>query len=215
MRTQWAAIPWDADGPGPPYRFGTGGPRTAWPRLWTVGDRTILNHRLLGFFCSRRCPGDVILQTYDLARDLRDHGVPVIGGFHSPMEQECLRLLLRGKQPVVVCPARGIERMRVPKEWNGAIEAGRFLVLSPFPAEQARMTADLAAERNRLVTDLAAAVFIAHASAAGQTAVLAHEVLALGKPVWTFESPTNALNGTVGVHPLPSAAELREVLADD
>jgi hypothetical protein len=34
------------------------------------------------------------LKTYDLARDLRDADVPVIGGFHTPMEKECLRLLL-------------------------------------------------------------------------------------------------------------------------
>ena len=27
----------------------------------------------------------------------------------TPMARECLRLLLRGKQPVVVCPARGID----------------------------------------------------------------------------------------------------------
>lgn len=215
MRTRWAALPWNADGPGPPYRFGPGDPATAWPRLWTIGDRTLLEQRFLGFFCSRRCPGDVILRTYDLARDLRDHGVPVIGGFHSPMEQECLRLLLRGKQPVVVCPARGIERMRLPKEWSDPIEAGRLLVLSPFPAEQSRMTADLAAKRNRLVADLATAVFIAHASPAGRTAGLAGEVLAAGKPVWTFECPANAVFGTDGLRPLVSAAEVREALAVD
>ena len=31
-------------------------------------------------------------------------GVPMIGGFHTPMEQECLEVLLRGQQPVVICP---------------------------------------------------------------------------------------------------------------
>ncbi len=82
--------------------------------LWAIGDAQILNVGLLALFCSVRCPGDLILKTYDLARTLRDAGVPVIGGFHSPMEKECLRLLLRGQQPVVVCPARNIENMRVP-----------------------------------------------------------------------------------------------------
>lgn len=138
----------------------------------------------------------------------------MIGGFHSPMEQECLRLLLRGKQPVVLCPARGIERMRLPREWTDPIEAGRLLVLSPFPAEQARITTVLAAKRNRLVTGLAAAVFIAHASAAGQTAALAHEVLALGKPVWTFGCPANALLEIAGVKTAASAAEIRNALTD-
>ena len=65
---------------------------------------------LLGFFCATRCPGNVILRTYDLALPLREAGVPVIGGFHTPMEKECLEVLLRGQQPVVICPARSIEQ---------------------------------------------------------------------------------------------------------
>jgi hypothetical protein len=75
---------------------------TGFSRFWTIGDVKILNTPLLGLLCSIRCPGRVIVQTYDLARALRDAGVPVIGGFHSPMEKECLDFLLRGKQPVVV-----------------------------------------------------------------------------------------------------------------
>src|SRR5438094_1327940 len=67
-----------------------------------IGSVSLLRQRLLGFFCSARCPGAAILQTYDLARALRDAGIPVIGGFHSPMEKECLALLLRGTQPLVV-----------------------------------------------------------------------------------------------------------------
>jgi len=31
------------------------------------------------------------------ARRMRDEGVTVISGFHSPIEKECLRILLRGK----------------------------------------------------------------------------------------------------------------------
>src|SRR5438876_1122861 len=111
--------------------------------------------RKLALLCSVRCPGALILRTYDLARALRDAGVTVASGFHSPMEQECLRLLLRGRQPVVVCPARSVERMRLPAEWKPAIEAGRLLVLSPFAPHQRRMTADLAAKRNAFVAALA------------------------------------------------------------
>ena len=48
------------------------------------------------------------------------------------MERECLRLLLRGNQPVVVCPARGIDNMRIPRDWRPALDDGRLLVLSPF-----------------------------------------------------------------------------------
>lgn len=44
---------------------------------------------------------------------LRDAGVTVIGEFHSPMEKECLNILLRGSQPIIVCPARSLENMRI------------------------------------------------------------------------------------------------------
>ena len=69
---------------------------------------------------------------------MRDAGVPVIGGFQTPMEHECLRLLLRGTQPVVVCPARGIDNMRIPRDWGTALEDGRLLVLSTLPGHGSR-----------------------------------------------------------------------------
>ena len=62
--------------------------------LLTISNLSILHADLTALFCSGQCPGDVILTMYDLARAMRDAGVPVIGGFQSPMEKECLRLLL-------------------------------------------------------------------------------------------------------------------------
>ena len=84
------------------------------PEVKSKGNLGLLGMPLTALFCSNRCPGDLILKTYDLARAMRDAGVPVIGGFHTPMDRECLRLLMRGTQPVVVCPARGIDNMRIP-----------------------------------------------------------------------------------------------------
>jgi predicted Rossmann fold nucleotide-binding protein DprA/Smf involved in DNA uptake len=101
---------------------------------------------------------------------LRDAGVAVIGGFHSPMEKECLNLLLRGKQPIVICPARGLQRMRIPPAWKTPLESGRLLILSPFGEEHRRVTADLAAQRNQFVAALADKVFIAHAATGSKTA---------------------------------------------
>src|SRR5438105_10760417 len=80
------------------------------PSAITVrGNFDILDTHKVALFCSVSCPGNLIVQTYDLAVALRLAGVTVIGGFHSPMEKECLSVLLRGTQPVIVCPARGIE----------------------------------------------------------------------------------------------------------
>ena len=66
--------------------------------IQTIGNQEILCEKKLALFCSIKCPGEIILKTYDLARHLRDTGVTVISGFHSPMEKECLRILLRGEE---------------------------------------------------------------------------------------------------------------------
>ena len=161
------------------------------PEVKSKGNLSLLDETLTALFCSNRCPGNLILKTYDLARAMRDAGVPVIGGFQTPMERECLRLLLRGSQPVVVCPARGIDNMRIPREWRPALDDGRLLVLSPFPATARRPTAELAAQRNDLVADLAQRVFIAHAAPGSKTEAFARKLAETGKPLLTLDSAAN------------------------
>ncbi len=155
------------------------------------GNLRLLEEPLTALFCSQRCPGDLILKTYDLAKAMRDAGVPIIGGFQTRMEKECLRLLLRGPQPVVVCPARGIENLRVPRDWRPALDDGRLLVLSPFPATVRRPTAELAAQRNDLVASLASRVFMAHAAPGGKTEAFARKLASTGKSLLTLDSPAN------------------------
>ena len=65
--------------------------------MQTIGDAAILNQPKVALFCSVKCPGKLILETYDLAKRFRNEGILVISGFHSPMEQECLRILLRSR----------------------------------------------------------------------------------------------------------------------
>lgn len=151
--------------------------------IWAIGDIRILQQKLLGFFCSARCPGDIILKTYDLARSWRDNGIGVIGGFHSPMEKECLEFLLRGKQPLVICPARGIEKMRIPKNWRKPLDEGGLLVVSPFPGKYHRPTIALAAERNAFVAALADELFVPYAQSGGKVSEIATQSILLGKKV--------------------------------
>src|SRR5712692_8954758 len=92
--------------------------------FFTLGRSEALSQPLLGLFCSQRCPGDLIIKACDVATALRDAAVPVISGFHSPVERECLRILLRGTQPVVISLARSLERMRLPADWHDPIRQG-------------------------------------------------------------------------------------------
>lgn len=172
--------------------------------LAALGNLDILRQRKLALFCSVKCPGNLILQTYDLARGLRDAGVTVIGGFHSPMEKECLSLLLRGTQPVIICPARSIERMRIPGEWKTPFAEGRLLLLSPFAEKLRRATADLARKRNELVAALADEVFVAHAALGSKTEHFCHDVLSWGKPLLILESNENVHLLSFGAKPFRS-----------
>ncbi len=150
------------------------------PALLAVGSEAALSSRKVALFCSAKCPGAAILAAYDYARQLRDEGKTVIGGFHSPIEKECLRILLRGKQPIIICPARSLEGMRLPTEWKQAIDQGRLLLLSPFPTKYRRITAVLAQQRNDFVAALADEVWFAHITPAGQMEQLSQRVSTWG-----------------------------------
>src|SRR3990170_6732323 len=106
-------------------RLGEHAPST----LSALGNLGSLSQPRTALFCSVRCPGDAILGAYDAARKIRDEGVTVVSGFHSPVEKECLRILLRGKQPIIMCLARGLEGMRLPSEWRKPLEDERLLLL--------------------------------------------------------------------------------------
>lgn len=178
--------------------LGSDAPRT----IWALGNPEILNNKKVGFFCSAKCPGDLIIKTYDLAKKWRDDGVTVIGGFHSPMEQECLTILLRGKQSVIVCPARSIENMRLKAEYKTPLAESRLLFLAPFPKKEKRMTADLARSRNRFVAALADEIIVAHAAEGGKIEASCCELAARGKSLTTLESDANANLIALGARPL-------------
>lgn len=167
-----------------------------------LGDLSILATKMCALFCSLRCPGDLIPRTLDLAVAFRSAGITVIGGFHTPMERECLALLLRGRQPIVICPARALDNMRLPRAWSPHVDAGRILLLSPFVPGQRRSTREMATERNRLVAGLAHHIFVAHGSPGGRTEELVRDVGGWGTPVSTFAAEANANLVALGARPI-------------
>ena len=176
-------------------------------RIYAAGNPEILSQPLLALFCSSRCPGAIILKTYDVVRSLRDSGVTVVSGFHSPIEKECLRLLLRGAQPIVICPARSIERMRMPSEWRAPLAAGRLLILSPFDAKHPRVTAETAQYRNRFAAALATRILIPYAAPGSKTETFMQEVGKWGKDVVGAQHPlVSPSSGSAGARRSPHKA---------
>lgn len=177
-------------------------PETIWARgniNLLPGQNTSANKDLWALFCSRKCPGELILKTHDLAQTFKERGIPTIGGYHSPIEQECLRVLLRGVQPILLCPARSIEKMRLKPAWKDALTDERLLILSTFESRHNRSTAALANRRNAFVAALADKICIAHAAEDSKTLEFAQMLLTWGKPVFTFETPANEALFQLGV----------------
>ena len=174
------------------------------------GNVDLLNGRLVGFFCSESSPGDAILGTYDLALALRGSGVTFIGGFQSPMEKEFLSFVLRGSVSVVVCPARGIGRMRLPPPLRSPLEDGRLLLLSCFPDDVRRPTRQIVAKRNTQVAALAHCLLVPHAEPGGKVEQLCQEALGQHKRVFTLASADSRLGnlGATKLHPDEAARVL-------
>ena len=155
-----------------------------------IGNPALIGRDALALFCSRKCPGKLILRTCDLAQKWRDAGETVIGGFHSPMERECLQILLRSPHPVIVCPARGLPK-RFSPDWRRALEEGRLLVLSPFAGAVRRADADSARRRNLVVAALASRIFVAYAAPGSATESFCREIIAWKKPLFTHGDDAN------------------------
>jgi predicted Rossmann fold nucleotide-binding protein DprA/Smf involved in DNA uptake len=147
------------------------------PKILTLGNLDLLALPKTALFCSARCPGDAILRTYDQAAKWRDSGRCIISGFHSPVEKECLQILLRGAQPIIICPARSLPQ-RVPPEWKRPLASERLLILSAFAARENRVTSALATQRNEFVAALADEVWFANITPGGELERLSKRIAA-------------------------------------
>ncbi len=184
--------------------------------VYMVGNSSILARPKIALFCSVKCPGKLILETYDLAQRFRNEGVLVISPFHSPMEQECLRILLRSPNPVIWALARGAYRQipTKPVDCRNAVAEGRLVMVSPFPDTVRRITVETATIRNRLLTELADTVVVAHAATGSKMEALCQDILAADKPLYTFDHPANKELLAAGAKPiwdLPDNIEKRQL----
>lgn len=157
----------------------------------------------LAFLLSRQATPPVVVAAYDMARALRDAGLPVAGGFDAPIERDCLKFLLRGTQPLLVVPARPLERYNPPKAWAAAIAQGRLRLHSPFAAEARGNPRGNAKRRNEALAELSSAVLICYASPGGSVESLARDLLKTGrKPVFTLDLPDNSALVAAGARPI-------------
>jgi predicted Rossmann fold nucleotide-binding protein DprA/Smf involved in DNA uptake len=168
-------------------RLGSAAPEA----IYALGNLSILKNKMVGLICSVKCPGSIVLKTFDLIRKLRDAGVVMIGGFHSPMEKDCLDLLLGGPQPVVICMPKRLQNIHLGPA-RQAFSEGRLLVISRFGEDVRQASAKQAMERNDLVAALSQIVFVPHASPNGKTWTVVKRAFDRGQKIVSFDDPANA-----------------------
>jgi predicted Rossmann fold nucleotide-binding protein DprA/Smf involved in DNA uptake len=167
-----------------------------------IGNLAILNQRKLAIFCSTNCPAEIISQTHDFIQKLVDARVTVIGGFHSPVERECLSILLRGAQPIILFPARSLVKLRIRPEHKEPLEKGRLVFVSFFRSHRHRSDVEMATRRNRFVAAMAEKIFIPFAAPGSKTEHFCRELIAWEKPVYTIAHEANQNLLKLGLTPV-------------
>ena len=157
----------------------------------TIGNLNLLETTKLGLLCSVKCPAKIILKTQDYLKSM--HGkATVISGFHSPVEKECLRILLREETAVIICPARSIDNLELPTAWEAQLGKGKLLVLSIFQTQHKRFDARLAYQRNKFVAVVADRMLIPFADKRSKTLELIRFMISKGKNVTAIDVRENA-----------------------
>ena len=144
-------------------------------KIFVFGNLALLQAPLLGLLCSRECPGHVLLKTLDRVPEWVRAGGVIVSGFHSPLEQQVLRSVLRRSGRVVKVLARGMTECRPQPEERERLTAGQMLVITACPQEVRRTTRETALARNRLVLDLATEIVAPHVTTGSPLAALLSE----------------------------------------
>ena len=134
--------------------------------LTGTGNADLLDLPMTAFFASRQCPGTAIRAAMDWALQQARLKAVVISGFHSPLEQSVLKVLIQARSPVVAVLARPVSGAKLPPEWVEPINQGLMAVVSAN-LTTTRLTSEVAMARNNLVAQLATAIVAAYASPGG------------------------------------------------
>ena len=103
----------------------------------------------------------------------------VISGFHSQIEKDVLHYLLKGKQPIILALARGLNGKLEP-EFEEPLEQGRLLIITPFNKSVKRVSSQNAQTRNQIMITIADQITIGCVRSGGHLELLLNGI---GKPI--------------------------------
>jgi predicted Rossmann fold nucleotide-binding protein DprA/Smf involved in DNA uptake len=161
-------------------------------KLWCSGEPAILTGKLLGIISARQIDSDLALKSSQLLKQLGFlKEVSFVSGWHSPLEEEALRILLAQGASIVFCVSKSLNRFSPPMELGSQVSQGDVLLLTHCSPKAKRISRDASIRRNELVIGLAAAVLVLSAPEGSASLKLAKSALLQGKPVLTPEHRMN------------------------
>jgi predicted Rossmann fold nucleotide-binding protein DprA/Smf involved in DNA uptake len=162
------------------------------PRLWSVGDPALLNHPLLGIISARQVDSELAAKNSQLLKQLVSlKDVAFVSGWHSPLEEEALRILLAHEAIIVLCVAKSLDRFTPSMGVESRVTDGKALILTHCSTKAKRITRNASLRRNELIVELAKILLVLSAPEGSASLNLAKSVLRRGKLVVTPDHPMN------------------------
>lgn len=162
------------------------------PKLWCSGEPAILTGKLLGILSARQIDHDLALKSSQLLKQVASlKSISFIGGWHSPLEEEALRILLASQAPIVFCVPKSLNQFTPSVEVNNRVHQGQGLLLTHCSAKAKRISRDASLRRNQLVVGLAGALLVLSAPEGSASLKLAKSATHHGKLVLTPEHRIN------------------------
>jgi predicted Rossmann fold nucleotide-binding protein DprA/Smf involved in DNA uptake len=117
--------------------------------------------------------------------------VAFIGGWHSPLEKEALRVLSEHSTEVVFCVAKSLSRFVPPAEIDNQLMQNRALLLTHCSPKAKRISREASLRCNQLVVGLSNALLVLSAPEGSSSVDLARAAMHYGKPLLTLENRMN------------------------
>jgi len=175
------------------------------PKLWCIGDQTILKKELLGVVSARRNEPNLGMKASMLLSESGSLECAFIGGWHSPLEKEALHVLLTKPAKIVVCAAKGLTSFSPSLEIKELVARGRALLLTHCSPRAKRISRKASLRCNELVIGLSRALLVLSAPQDSASFKLAVRALGFGRGVFAIEHPVNRDLLTLGA--LPASVE--------
>ncbi len=92
-----------------------------------IGNKELLKLPKTAFLCSQKVPAEIVLKSYDWAKQQRTEGNCIVCGNQSQIEKDVIEILLRGTQPIIIIIARNMKKRWQP-EIQQALQENRLLI---------------------------------------------------------------------------------------